>query len=189
MSTSIAFAHDLSPICLTQFSFSNIPCGTSRILGGPISISIAFALALFQLYLVLFTYCRFVSLCTRNPGSTRKILALRGLCAYRVFDPRFVSCWPMFADPSIVRRRSARCLLKLCFRLRQTRNRMQIIDTSQVIRSSLAAALKRDSCLLFASLLFRLPHVIQVVCNFRPSDDFLIFFETGVLVRDVRYFC
>ena len=68
MSTSIAFAHDLSPICLTQFSFSNIPCGTSRILGGPILISIAFAHALFQPYLVLFTHCRFVSLCTRNPG-------------------------------------------------------------------------------------------------------------------------
>ena len=68
MSTSIAFAHDLSPICLTKFSFSNIPCGTCGILGGPISISIAFAHALFQLYLVLLTYCRFVSLCTRNPG-------------------------------------------------------------------------------------------------------------------------
>ena len=68
MSTSIAFAHDLFPICLTQFSFSNIPCGTSGILGGPISISIAFAHALFQLYLVLLTDCRFVSLCTRNPG-------------------------------------------------------------------------------------------------------------------------
>ena len=68
MSTSIAFAHDLSPICLTIFSFSNIPCGTSGILGGPISISIAFAHALFQLYLVLLTYCRFISLCTRNPG-------------------------------------------------------------------------------------------------------------------------
>ena len=82
--------------------------------------------------------------------STRKILALRGLCAYRVFDPRFVSCWPMFADLSVVRRRSARCLLKLRSRLRQTQNRMQIIDTSRVIRSSLAAALKRDSCRLFA---------------------------------------
>ena len=55
--------------------------------------------------------------------STRKILALRGLCAYRVFDPRFVSCWPMFADLSVVRRRSARCLLKLCSRLRQTQHR------------------------------------------------------------------
>ena len=30
--------------------------------------------------------------------STRKMFALRGLCAYRVFDPRFVSCWPMSAD-------------------------------------------------------------------------------------------
>ena len=68
MPTSIAFAHDLSPICLTIFSFSNIPCGTSGILGGPISISIAFAHALIKLYLVLFTYCRFVSLCRRNPG-------------------------------------------------------------------------------------------------------------------------
>ena len=68
MSTSIAFAHDLSPICLTIFSFSNIPCGTCGILGGPISISIAFAHALFQLYPVLLTYCRFVSLCTHNPG-------------------------------------------------------------------------------------------------------------------------
>ena len=67
MSTSIAFAHDLSPICLTKFSFSNIPCGTSGILGG-LSISIAFAYALFQVYLVLFTYCRFVSLSTRNQG-------------------------------------------------------------------------------------------------------------------------
>ena len=92
--------------------------------------------------------------------STRKNLALRGLCAHRVFNPRFVSCWPMFADLSVVRRRSARCLLKLCSRLRQTQNRMQIFDTSRVIRSSLAAALKRDSSLLFASFLFRLPHVI-----------------------------
>ena len=68
MSTSIAFAHDLSPICLTKCTFSNIPCGTSGILGGPTSISIAFAHALFQFDFVLFTYCRFVSLCTRNPG-------------------------------------------------------------------------------------------------------------------------
>ena len=104
--------------------------------------------------------------------STRKILALRGLCAYRVFDPRFESCWPMFADLSVVRRRSARCLLKLCSRIRETQNRIQNIDTSRVIRSSLAAALKRYSCRLFASLLFRLPHVIHVFCNFRPSDNF-----------------
>ena len=27
--------------------------------------------------------------------STRKILALRRFCAYRVFDPRFVSYWPV----------------------------------------------------------------------------------------------
>ena len=67
--------------------------------------------------------------------STRKILALRGLCAYRVFDPRFVSCWPMFADLSVVRRRSARCLLKLRSRLRQTQHRIQIIDTSRTICS------------------------------------------------------
>ena len=66
--------------------------------------------------------------------STRQILALRGLCAYRVFDPRFVSCWPMFADLSVVRRRSALCLLKLCFRLRQTQNRIQKIYTSRTIR-------------------------------------------------------
>ena len=65
--------------------------------------------------------------------STRRILALRGLCAYRVFDPRFVSCWPMFADMSVVRRRSARCLLKLRSRLRQTQNRIQQIDTSRTI--------------------------------------------------------
>ena len=69
MSTSIAFAHDLSPICLTIFSFSNILCGTSRILGGPILIFfIAFAHALIQLCLVLFTNCHFVSLCIRNRG-------------------------------------------------------------------------------------------------------------------------
>ena len=68
MSTSIAFANDLSPICLTNFSFSNFLCRTFGIFGGPRKISIAFAHALFQLYLVLFTYCRFVSLCTRNPG-------------------------------------------------------------------------------------------------------------------------
>ena len=121
--------------------------------------------------------------------STRQILALRELCAYRVFDPRFVSCWPMFADLSVVRRRSARCLLKLCSRLRQTQKRMQNIDTSRVIRSSLAAALKRDSCRLFVSFLFRLPHVIHVFCNFRTSDNFRIFFETGVLARDIRDFC
>ena len=65
--------------------------------------------------------------------STRKILALRGLCAYRVFDPRFVSCWPMFADLSVVRRHSARCLLKLRSCLRQTQNRIQKIDTSRTI--------------------------------------------------------
>ena len=104
--------------------------------------------------------------------STRKKLALRGLCAYRVFDPRFVSCGPMFVDLSVVRRRCARCLLKLCSRVRQTQNRTQITDTSRVIRSSLAAALKRDSCRLFASFVFRLPHVIHVFCNFRPSDNF-----------------
>ena len=68
--------------------------------------------------------------------STRRKLALRGLCAYRVFDPRFASCWPMLADLSVIRRRSVRCLLKLCSRLRQTQNRMQIIDTSRVIRLS-----------------------------------------------------
>ena len=65
--------------------------------------------------------------------STRRNLALRGLCAYRVFDPRFVSCWPMFADLSVVRRRSARCLLKLRSRLRQTQNRIHKIDTSRTI--------------------------------------------------------
>ena len=89
MSTSIAFAHDLPPICLTIFSFSNILCGTSRILGGPISISIAFAHALIQVYLVLFTYCRFVSLCTRNPGfhssNPRSARVLRLSC----FRPSF----------------------------------------------------------------------------------------------------
>ena len=107
--------------------------------------------------------------------SNRKKLALRRLCAYRVFDPRFISCWW--------------CLLKLRSRLRQTQNRMQIIYTSRVICSSLAAALKRDSCRLVASLLFRLPHVIYVFCNFRPSDNFRAFFETGVLARDVPDFC
>ena len=137
MSTSIAFAHDLSPICLTIFSFSNIPCGTCGILGGPISISIAFAHALFQLYPVLFTYCRFVSLCTHNPGFRSSNPRSAELCAYRVFDPRFVSCWPMLADLSVVRRHSARCLLKLCSRLRQTHNRIQQIDTSRTICSIL----------------------------------------------------
>ena len=66
----IAFA-DVLPLhylIIILFSFFKIPCETSRIFGGPISISIAFAHALFQLYLVLFTYCRFVSLCTRNSG-------------------------------------------------------------------------------------------------------------------------
>ena len=69
--------------------------------------------------------------------STRKILALRGLCAYRVFDPRFVSCWPMFADLSVVKRRCAPYLLKLCSRLRETRNRIQPIDPSRTICSIL----------------------------------------------------
>ena len=82
--------------------------------------------------------------------STRKILALRGLCAYRVFDPRFVSCWPMFADLSVVRRRSARCLLKLCSRLRQTQNRTVYLLFCDLNLISIAAALKRDSCRLFA---------------------------------------
>ena len=107
--------------------------------------------------------------------STRKKLALRGLCTNRVFDPRFVSCWQMFADLSVVRRHCVWCLLKLRSRLRQTQHRMQIIDPSRVIRSFRAAALKRDSCRLFASLPFRLPHVIYVFCNFRPSDNFRIF--------------
>ena len=69
--------------------------------------------------------------------STRKILALRGLCAYCVFDPRFVSCRPIFADLSVVRRRSARCLLKLRSRLRQTQNRIQQIDPSRTVCSIL----------------------------------------------------
>ena len=69
--------------------------------------------------------------------STRKILALRGLCAYRVFDPRFVSCWQMSADLSVVRRRCARCLLRLRSRLRQTQNRIQQIHTSRTICSIL----------------------------------------------------
>ena len=64
---------------------------------------------------------------------TRQILALRELCAYCIFDPRVVSCWPMFADLSVVRRRSARCLLKLRSRLRQAQNRIHIIDTSRTI--------------------------------------------------------
>ena len=82
--------------------------------------------------------------------STRQILALRELCAYRVFDPRFVSCWPMFADLSVVRRRSARCLLKLCSRLRQTQNRTVYLLFCDLNLISIAAALKRDSCRLFA---------------------------------------
>ena len=117
--------------------------------------------------------------------STRQILALRELCAYRVFDPRFVSCWPMFADLSVVRRRSARCLLKLCSRLRQTQNRTVYLLFCDLNLISIAAALKRDSCRLFEWLLFRLPHVIHVLCNF----CFWIFFETSVLARDVRDFC
>ena len=174
-----------------------------RILGGPISISIAFAVALPLHYLILFSFykcharhsafsedlCRHLShlrmTClpfasqysafpTSSAGrlafsedlyrflshlrmpcfnftsyysliavsyrsvhvirvSTRKILALRGLCAYRVFDPRFVSCWPMFADLSVVRRRSARSLLKWRSRLRQTQHRIQQIDPSRTI--------------------------------------------------------
>ena len=57
--------------------------------------------------------------------------------AYRVFDPRFVSCWPMFADLSVVKRRCAPCLLKLRSRLRETRNRIQKIDPSRSICSIL----------------------------------------------------
>ena len=57
--------------------------------------------------------------------------------AYRVFDPRFVSCWPMFADLSVVKRRCAPCLLKLCFGLRETRNRIQKNDPSRTICSIL----------------------------------------------------
>ena len=121
--------------------------------------------------------------------STRKILALRVLCAYRVFDPRFVSCWPMFADLSVVRRRSARCLQKLCSRLRKTQNRTVYLLFCDSNLISIAAALKRDSCRLFAWLLFRLPHVIHVFCDFRPLYNFQVFFESGVLARDVRYFC
>ena len=68
MQTFIAFADALLLHYFVLLSFSNIPCGTFGILGGPISISIAFAHALFQFYFVLFIYCRFVSLCTRNPG-------------------------------------------------------------------------------------------------------------------------
>ena len=57
--------------------------------------------------------------------------------AYRVFDPRFVSCWPMFADLSVVKRRCAPCLLKLRSRLRETRNRIQNNDPSRTICSIL----------------------------------------------------
>ena len=84
----------------------------------------------------------------------RSNVALRGLCkgflpklvrtslwaafaAYLVFDPRFVSCWPMFADLSVVKRRCALCLLKLSSRLRETRNRIQQIDPSRSICSIL----------------------------------------------------
>ena len=69
--------------------------------------------------------------------STRKIPALRGLCAYRVFDPRFVSCWPMLVDLSVVKGRCAPCLLKLRSHLRETRNRIQQIDPSRTICSIL----------------------------------------------------
>ena len=152
MSTSIAFAHDLSPICLTIFSFSNIPCGTSGILGGPISISIAFAHALIQLYLVLLSYCRFVSLCTRNPGfrssNPRSARALR-LSHFRP-SFRIVLADVCGADLSVVRRRSARCLLKLCSRLRQTQNRTVYLLFCDLNLISIAAALKSDSCRLFA---------------------------------------
>ena len=83
--------------------------------------------------------------------SDRSNVALRGLCGdfcqnsseprcgrslrHRVFDPRFVSCWPMFADLSVVKRRCALCLLKLRSRLRETRNRIQKIDPSRTICS------------------------------------------------------
>ena len=118
--------------------------------------------------------------------STRKKLALRGLCAYRVFDPRFVSCWPMLADLSVVRRRCARCLLKLCSRLRQTQNRMQIIDTSRMIRTLVSrsgATTRRLSIICITSFDYLMFSVIFA----RPI--ILVFFETGVLVRDVRDFC
>ena len=91
---------------------------------------IAFAHALFQSSYYSFIVVSYLSVHVIQV-STRQILALRGLCAYRVFDPRFVSCWPMLADLSVVRRRSARCLLKLCSRLRQPQNRIQQIDTSR----------------------------------------------------------
>ena len=152
MSTSIAFAHDLSPIYLTKFSFSNIPCGTS-------SFSEDLYRFLSHLRMPCFNFTSYYSLIAVSYRSvhvirvsTRKILALRGLCAYRVFDPRFVSCWPMFANLSVVRRRSARCLLNLCSRLRQAQNRKQNIDTSRVIRSCSGAKTRQLFIICMISL-------------------------------------
>ena len=87
MSTSIAFAHDLSPVYHIIFSFSNIPCGTCRILGDLYRFLSHLRMTCFN-----FTSCSsLVAVSYRSVHgirvSTRRNVAARGLCAYRVFDP------------------------------------------------------------------------------------------------------
>ena len=155
--------------CL-PFASQNAPFPTSR--AGRLAFSEDLYRFLSHLRMPCFNFALYYSLIAASYRpvhviriSTRKILALRGLCAYRVFDPLFVSCWPMFVDLSVVRRRSARCLLKMCSRLRETQNRIQNIDNSRVIRSSLAAALN-------ATAVYYLHHF---------SSDYIMFFMFSVI--------
>ena len=100
MSTSIAVAHDLT--CLPFASqYSAFP--TSR--AGRVAFSEDLYRFLSHLRMPCFNFTSYISPSAVSHRSvhvirvsTRRNLALRGLCAYRVFDPRFVSCWPMFAD-------------------------------------------------------------------------------------------
>ena len=127
----LAFSEDLcrhlSHLRMTCLPFAshNLAFPTSR--AGRLAFSEDLHRFLSHLHMPCFKFTSYYSLIAVSYRSVhviwvsnRKILALRGLCAYRVFDPRFVSCWPMFADLSVARRRSARCLLKMCSRLRQT---------------------------------------------------------------------
>ena len=94
MSTSIAFAHDLSPVYVTTSQYSAFP--TSR--AGRVAFSEDLYRFLLHLRMTCFNFTSCSSLFAVSYRSvhgirvpTRRKVALRGLCAYRVFDPRFVS--------------------------------------------------------------------------------------------------
>ena len=147
------------------------------------------------------TYIEFYRICA-CPGSTlpRIInwlpfrIALYMQSRFSLVQTSLCAGFAPIAFSTLVSYRAGRCLrtstsrISLCAsRVRQTQNRMLIIDTSRVIRSFLAAALKRDNCRLFAWLLSRLPHVIHVFSDFRPSDDFVFFLNRRSRSRHPRF--